>query len=849
MAYVEYEADGKTVKARVKQKTDTLANWEANALPLLEGEQAFVVDSGGAPINFKIGDGTKRFSELPWWIQYDGGQYIQIAGNVLPEPTVDVGYSLVGPGTYTFAGQDDIIAPDGRLSQLLWDGSSWSLVDMGELPQTEVHDGFDLESATIGGSANNDAWLYKNIHVESGVQTGIANKVQGDTYSKRTIIDVKFPFTKSGQVRLNIGHVGPSAGKIYIFQKESEGLPSVAVFNKISEQEVNFVDGINEVLINVEENTYLGVISDDSRFWNDTPSGVNSYYLSSYNGEPSGSFPQSTRQLQFSYNYFDILVKDALQEVVDSQSGLNDQIADLNTIKGEETSFGKPSVEGIETGRAQLRIGIGLQPLGGNGLAAIDRAELPIIRAGNLSIRFYEKIGDEFHKREVFDTVATGTGTQVFQFPVGFQVDRSWYPGFYAEDGQAAIGMVNVVPSTGSYYLSSGIDDDVIVPATSGWDIYYKFIAASSNTIQGSITDLNNRVKSLEGSGASDAPFAVLDGQSPSVNESGWYRCCPVVADTDDQDRTLGVTGFAWDSNRDIFIVSEYGFSYSARMLLFRPQDLVDRDTNNPQVSEPFKAFDVFEYISQVQGCFWDWVTDTYNMIGAGRDGNGLAIIKLNPNTGNLVDYVNVRHLGTGGLGLEPGMFDLDQQGNVLFKPNNSSDLYFLDRNTYRAVRKVPTLFHEGLAVNRYNGDVWVASQNDFAINKYSKDMQLLDSFTYQTFPNENGGANVEGMVIHNDGSVIMSADTFLHGDTPLGNALFFFDFENTVNKRLYFDPKKSVVESDGVTYSEVLNAGAATEVSFERNVKYRSGATVSDLLANNFQDTFTSGDYIQIAY
>lgn len=138
MAYVEYESDGKTIKARVMQKTDTLANWEANQLVLLQGEQAFVVDSGGTPINFKIGDGTKTFSELPWWIAYDQGQYVTVSSNALPTPEVEVGYSFVGPGTYTFTGQSDIVAPDGRFSQLVWNGSSWSLKDMGELPMQDV---------------------------------------------------------------------------------------------------------------------------------------------------------------------------------------------------------------------------------------------------------------------------------------------------------------------------------------------------------------------------------------------------------------------------------------------------------------------------------------------------------------------------------------------------------------------------------------------------------------------------------------------------------------------------------------------------------------------------------------
>ena len=58
------------IDARVKQKVDTEANWLANSIIILEGEQAFVVNDLGDPVNFKIGDGTKTFSELPYWINY-----------------------------------------------------------------------------------------------------------------------------------------------------------------------------------------------------------------------------------------------------------------------------------------------------------------------------------------------------------------------------------------------------------------------------------------------------------------------------------------------------------------------------------------------------------------------------------------------------------------------------------------------------------------------------------------------------------------------------------------------------------------------------------------------------------
>jgi len=61
------------LNARVKQKLNTEAQWiaeEDDFGVIFEGEQAFVYDESGNAVNFKIGDGTKKFSELPYFIAY-----------------------------------------------------------------------------------------------------------------------------------------------------------------------------------------------------------------------------------------------------------------------------------------------------------------------------------------------------------------------------------------------------------------------------------------------------------------------------------------------------------------------------------------------------------------------------------------------------------------------------------------------------------------------------------------------------------------------------------------------------------------------------------------------------------
>lgn len=55
----------KTLKTRIKQRRDTVANWTKNNPVLLKGEIAIVEDTDGA-IRFKVGDGSKTFSELAY---------------------------------------------------------------------------------------------------------------------------------------------------------------------------------------------------------------------------------------------------------------------------------------------------------------------------------------------------------------------------------------------------------------------------------------------------------------------------------------------------------------------------------------------------------------------------------------------------------------------------------------------------------------------------------------------------------------------------------------------------------------------------------------------------------------
>ena len=66
-------AQDKILQTRISLKYDTYANWHSKNPTLLEGEVAVVVvpDPVGTISNvptvlFKVGDGAKKFDELPW---------------------------------------------------------------------------------------------------------------------------------------------------------------------------------------------------------------------------------------------------------------------------------------------------------------------------------------------------------------------------------------------------------------------------------------------------------------------------------------------------------------------------------------------------------------------------------------------------------------------------------------------------------------------------------------------------------------------------------------------------------------------------------------------------------------
>lgn len=89
-----------TLNARVKQKIATDAFWlsiDDELGVIFEGEQAFVYSDAGVAVNFKIGDGTKKYSELPFFIAYYSGvtsQKVLSWINITADQTISATFRL-----------------------------------------------------------------------------------------------------------------------------------------------------------------------------------------------------------------------------------------------------------------------------------------------------------------------------------------------------------------------------------------------------------------------------------------------------------------------------------------------------------------------------------------------------------------------------------------------------------------------------------------------------------------------------------------------------------------------------------------------------------------------------------
>lgn len=105
----------KTFNTRIKNKRDTSANWTSKDPVLLDGE-LIIVDTASGEVRFKIGDGTKKYLQLPFQdeilrnskVDLDAGVYTVTASS-----TDGVAYTATVPGIDSLtAGASFIMVPN-----------------------------------------------------------------------------------------------------------------------------------------------------------------------------------------------------------------------------------------------------------------------------------------------------------------------------------------------------------------------------------------------------------------------------------------------------------------------------------------------------------------------------------------------------------------------------------------------------------------------------------------------------------------------------------------------------------------------------------------------------------------
>lgn len=217
MAYVEYEADGKTIKARVQQKTDTLANWMANPMPLKDGEPAFVITGEGQPLQIRLGWGGKRFSELPNWIDFNNAQRVaaQDPGVLVDDPSEETKYMEVTEiGTYTYGGNTLAeITDDGYKATFWWTGTEWISNGVVRVKGDQGINGITTEpyTETTAYSAGSQVYYKGNSIYKTLVSTTAGESPETNPDKFELILDT-LTTLKSGKNKFNKSKV--SVGKV-----------------------------------------------------------------------------------------------------------------------------------------------------------------------------------------------------------------------------------------------------------------------------------------------------------------------------------------------------------------------------------------------------------------------------------------------------------------------------------------------------------------------------------------------------------------------------------------------------------------------------------------------------------
>ncbi len=261
-----------------------------------------------------------------------------------------------------------------------------------------------------------------------------------------------------------------------------------------------------------------------------------------------------------------------------------------------------------------------------------------------------------------------------------------------------------------------------------------------------------------------------------------------VLPNIDADNDTIGNTGMTYNTQTDEYVISYYSFAKESKLWFYHrnSQNLLNYKETGTLIPAPDREIDVSAYLYHIQGVAYDDSNNSYWILGSINtisDDAERRLININ-DSGGLLSSTDLASMS-----FQPGMIFCNNRNNeLIIKPNDNTDLYFLDKTTKTVIRTETTFtIHEGLAFDSNRDLIWVAGRTAGGENKivvYAYDtMEELAEFPLKTLP-LSSTENVEGMLIDPiDDKLLISFDGFLHGSNNNGNALFKYDFPRYTSK------------------------------------------------------------------
>lgn len=243
------------IDARVIQKTGSEAEWLANDLILYKGEIA-LVSQGDRVINIKVGNGIKRFSELPYI--YTGGFEDSVIPTTQGSTLVDGMYIANGAGTYTNMGGLEV--REGYFTIISKVGTTYKIATEVKMPDvdltpienriTEVENN-QIPQLWLNNTETQSEYINFTLHAGQILQNGNISPSNNWLYARVALNNLDI---------INITGLGN-----FNFSPKTPPYVRVAFYNSsnVMLSKIDWVEGVNSLEIAPQNNTSYILIQVD----------------------------------------------------------------------------------------------------------------------------------------------------------------------------------------------------------------------------------------------------------------------------------------------------------------------------------------------------------------------------------------------------------------------------------------------------------------------------------------------------------------------------------------------------------------------------------------------------------